>query len=616
MSVSQNYPIISPSLSMDFAAVKALDPRVTFTRASSARYYNGVTTTKAEENLFVGSTLPDNSSFGLLDNATKTASQTGPDGSTNANLLNEGTATGSHQFRTTTGNLLTTPANTDFTVSFFVKDVDTQYVAIAMFGAFNNYRTVEFDLTAGTVNRNAGANVTLVASSITSIGDSWYRCALSYNTADTTTKSIRIGFSDGTTSLVSTTGLLPSITGTSRTFFLFGPQAEIRSSATAYTPTTTQPITNYIPVLETAASGVARFDHNPTTFESLGLLIEQQSTNLLTYSEDFTNAIWGKSNVTVTANTIVALDGALTGDKVLETAATGRHEIFRSPSVLGLSASTTFTFSIQAKAAERSAFIVFFSTGEITGNPYAIFDLATGTVHFSSGTTASMTLSGNGFYRCSLTGVTASTTITPIIGILNALSTSRLNSYTGDGYSGIYIWGAQLEAGAFPTSYIPTVASQVTRSADAASMTGANFSSWYNAAEGTLYGEASASLSTNKVIFSIDLDSNNNTNIRYTGSTTGVARAAYNTAGVAQADITSAVTDGVRKIGFAYKVNDFALTANAASPTTDLSGTVFSGTAAYIGYTPAFGTALNGTIKKIAYYSRRLSNAELQALTS
>jgi hypothetical protein len=193
--------------------------------------------------LLLYSNLPSDTSFGLLDNATKTASQTGPDGSANANLLNEGTATAIHQFRTTTGNLLTPPANTDFTVSFFVKDVDTQYVAIAMFGAFNNYRTVEFDLTAGTVNRNAGANVTLVASSITSIGNSWYRCVVTYNTADTTTKSIRIGFSDGTASLASTTGNLPSITGTSRTFFLFGPQAELGAFATSYIPSVASQVT-------------------------------------------------------------------------------------------------------------------------------------------------------------------------------------------------------------------------------------------------------------------------------------------------------------------------------------------------------------------------------------
>ena len=63
-------------------------------------------------------------------------------------------------------------------------------------------------------------------------------------------------------------------------------------------------------------------------------------------------------------------------------------------------------------------------------------------------------------------------------------------TYDGNGTSGIYLWGAQLEEGAFPSSYIPTTTAAATRSADVASITGTAFSGWYRQDEGTFYGEA------------------------------------------------------------------------------------------------------------------------------
>jgi hypothetical protein len=207
--------------------------------------------------------------------------------------------------------------------------------------------------------------------------------------------------------------------------------------ATAYTPTTTQPITNYIPVLQSAANNVARFDHNPVTGESLGLLVEEQRTNLILRSEEFDNASWAKSAATITANTIVAPDGNLTGDKLVENTDTNVHWVSGN----GTGAAGTYTMSAYVKAAERTwAYLIDNST--VTGRVF--FNLATGTIGTITGTgspSGTITSVGNGWYRITMT---ITTTGTPVCRI-GAASADNTSSYTGDGYSGIYIWGAQLE---------------------------------------------------------------------------------------------------------------------------------------------------------------------------
>jgi hypothetical protein len=387
-------------------------------------------------------------------------------------------------------------------------------------------------------------------------------------------------------------------------------QAENRQFVTAYTPTTTQPIRNYIPVLQTAASGVARFDHNPVTTESLGLLIEEQRTNLLTYSEDFTDGSWVKSNTTITSNTITAPDGTLTGDKLVETSGAGVRQLYKTPSLSAVSHS----FSAYFKASERYWFKL-----NLTGSG-AYFDLSTGVIGtIDAGVTAAMTAVGNGWYRCSIVRtVSAGTNYTEI----QLALTNGGGSYTGDGYSGIFIWGAQLEAGAFPTSYIPTVASQVTRSADSASMTGTNFSDWYRPDEGTLYGEyvSGESQGTQAVAYIGD-NTVNNRIVVYDDGTVGVGSDGYiivASSGVTQAliNLGTSSRNQKHKIIGAYKTNDFAGSFDGGSSSVDTLGIVPLGLDRLI-LADAGGVAssLNGHLRKFAYYPARLSNAELQEMT-
>jgi hypothetical protein len=161
------------------------------------------------------------------------------------------------------------------------------------------------------------------------------------------------------------------------------------------------------------------------------------------------------------------------------------------------------------------------------------------------------------------------------------------------------------------------VASQVTRSADAAVMTGTNFSSWYNAAEGTLYAEANkpAALVSAIVFSAHDNSSNNRQSFVYVTATSLRYRSITNN--VNDVAITATVgADSYVKSAGAYKVNDFAYSANAGSVGTDTSALVHVVSQLNIGSEFNAASYLNGTIKKIAYYPVRCTNAQLQALTS
>jgi hypothetical protein len=242
-------------------------------------------------------------------------------------------------------------------------------------------------------------------------------------------------------------------------------------------------------VLQTAATDVPRFDHNPTTGESLGLLVEEQRTNLLLRSEEFDDAYWTKTAVSITANAGVAPDGLTTADKFIPTASTaGNAALLISSSIAKAASATTYSFSCFAKAAEFSG--VRLLVRDVASNSNRAEATVTLATLAESGITVLGTFSNltfsvrpfiNGWHRLAITFTTGTETS------INARVTGIV-SEVGDGTSGFLIWGAQHEAGAFPTSYIKNIdtALGVTRSADVASITGSAFSSWYNSTAGTM----------------------------------------------------------------------------------------------------------------------------------
>jgi hypothetical protein len=346
------------------------------------------------------------------------------------------------------------------------------------------------------------------------------------------------------------------------------------------------------------------------------LLIEEQRTNLLTYSEQFDNAVWTKTRSSITADATTSPDGTQDADKLVEDTATNTHDMTFSAS---FTSGTAYTLSIYAKQAGRNLRI-YFPTGAFGFAFSAVFDLSAGTATIAlTGTVASITNVGNGWYRCSITQTaTASATSNFTLRLIEGASTT---SYTGDGTSGIFIWGAQLEAGAFATSYIPTTTTALTRNADVASMTGTNFSDWYNASEGSLFGEFSVYTSVgSKAIVGIT-DGTNNNRVQFFAASNdpfvlsprlvagGVATNPANTGSIAVNSVGKAI------IAYAVGTNAGGFSINGSSIAQSSPASAFSSVNSLeIGKATGL-TQLNGYIRRIAYYPTRLANEQLQALT-
>jgi hypothetical protein len=577
MSISQNYPTISPSLDLSFALTKKLDPRISFSRPTVGGYYDGKTVAKAEENLvkFSGdltNAVWEKSINGSATTPIVTAGQTDPAGGSTAFRIQATRLDDSSASLSVIQQSL--PSAAPKTNSIWIKS-NTGVSQSVCFGF-----TVETAITATT---------------------DWQRLSIF-----TTNISFASTFRIGTRGAVNT--------DQSVDILVWQPQSEQRSAVTAYTPTTTQPITNYIPTLLSAPANVARFDHNPTTGESLGLLVEEQRTNLVLRSEEFNDAGWTKTRSSITANTIVAPDGTLTGDKLVEDLTSiNDHYISGSASV---TSGTTYTASAYVKKAERGFALLALVNGFPTTSIQ--INLTSGAVTTGTGTPLNSFSQnvGNGWFRVgfSLASNATTTTSVRIYASTDGLWNNRF--YTGDGYSGIYIWGAQLEAGAFPTSYIKTEASQVTRSADSASMVGSNFSSWYRQDEGTVYGEFMNN-GVNSTIADFSVASGNPTSISlYTQGTNANFYLFAN--GSIQANIISGayLAKTNTKLCGAYKVDNVAASSLGKPAVLDTSAYIPQALAQFfIGRNPST-SFLNGYIKKIAYYPARLSNENLVALTS
>jgi len=366
-------------------------------------------------------------------------------------------------------------------------------------------------------------------------------------------------------------------------------------------------------LIKYAGVNEARFDHDPETGESLGLLIEESRTNLLLRSEEFDNASWNKGNSTVSANSAAAPNGTLTADRLVEAATSSAHSVFSNFVAPG---AVPATLSVYAKAAERSEVGLQIFDGASVGT--AVFDLASGTIASGSGL---ITPAGNGWYKCSKTATPPTGTSVRAF-IITALG--GVISYTGDGTSGIYIWGAQLEAGAFPTSYIPTAASTRTRAADNASITGKNFSDFYRQDEGTVYSSyitrVPANANQNNATFVIENETSTN---RIVG---------WNNYG--KYSVFSLVENNIPNYVFTGALPKINIPVKKIIGITDSNVKIYVGTDALIGdfasgvpdKTPRNLTrmfigvgngylALNGTISRLTYYPKRLPDAQLQALT-
>lgn len=370
-------------------------------------------------------------------------------------------------------------------------------------------------------------------------------------------------------------------------------------------------------LLHTAPANEPRIDYDPLSGECLGLHIEESRTNLFLWSEDQTIGVWSKSLVTVPASVYAAPTGGSAAFLLLAGTSLGAHYVYQS---IPCSAYTTYTLSIFARKATGPVkfLTLLFPSSAFGANILATFDLAAGTYTTANSPVAASIEEFGEWYRCSVTATASATgSMSLQIRISNA-ATDTLANFTGDGVNGIDIFGAQCEVGSFPSSYLLTEGATVTREADVLRATGTGFSSWYNTAGGTLLVDflTGRSLSSTRVVtFHAGNPSNDSARVRI-NSGGQLDAAVLNAGGVESAAPLGPVSALSRYlVASAFATNNFAAACNGGPLATETLGNLATFNALDIG---GLGGSeyLNGHIAKFAYYNSRLSDANVQSLSS
>ena len=373
--------------------------------------------------------------------------------------------------------------------------------------------------------------------------------------------------------------------------------------------------------IEVVASGIPRLDY-PLGGGCPALLVEPSGSNLCLQSENFTTT-WGQTNINITSGFTSPTNSNL-GALIEATANTGR---LRQTFAAGLTSGVTSTFSLFAKLGTQSSGVTLVYQ-EGTGTNYVSgacqsFRLDTGAVGTSGTLGAGFTIIGsgienygNGWYRCSFT---VRLSYTPSSANLTIRPTSVVTAnlpVTASGDS-CYIFGAQLETGSVATSYIPTTTAPVTRNADVISLSGA-VSGCIGQTEGTIYAEFEyrTDTSTRRILAISDGNQTNRIMLIFA-------------AGFVFAQISAqSINIGTPVVG--YNKAAFGYIQNGVSGTLTASlngGAVVSGTS--VAYPTALNTInigkiedanttsqINSRIRAAALYTTRLTNAQLQALTT
>ena len=588
---------IKPTLNLDFANSKTLDPRITYTRASAATYYDGKTVAFAEQNSLIYSQTFQNGQWNKVNTSAIDNSAVAPDGTNTATTF---TFTGAGGYFNQTPPTITMWASLICTWSIYLKAGTMTSARVYVYctsGGANFY--IDVDLTTG----NVTSNVRTTSYSVNAVGNGWYRCVVTGNTNGAYYQANAVVVYNNTS------------TGT---LYAWGGQFEQRTYVINYTPTTSVGFTNYIPVMQTANNNVARFDVDSVTGESKGLLIELGNANYLLYSQDFTNSNWIKTNATITANSTIAPDGSNTAAKLVN-ANTTNGFIYQT---CATSVSTTapyyyYNYSIHIKAAELSNARIQIVSGP--NSAYVDVNLSTGTLGNVSNSGIIVTNSaiknvGNGWYRASL-GFTSSAAVT---------SSFVYSTLTGNGYSGIYIWGAQINNLSSPASYTPTTSAITSRSSETAYV---NMSNIYNPQEGSLivvttpldmtpysFGGC-VGIGAYNGFSGFSIYRENNQSIWYFLASNSKGQVQYTTSIVpvnVQSSLGTSYSSSTINNFYNGSINTWA------NPAIGPLGSLLSPyTYMYIGGN-LFGNSqsYSGTFKKIAYYPKQLTNTQMQALTT
>jgi hypothetical protein len=613
MPISQLYPENRPILSQNFSKTKKISPGLSYSRASTGTYVGsdgliksvvigeprfdhdpvtgeckGLLVEESRTNLLTYSNEFSASPWSIHGTANITPNAgLSPDGSFTATLLSGASGTSWVQNILYRNTNTTSGISTTITVSIWVKAITATTVEIGI----RDPNTSGFFRTAYTIS------------------NTWQRIQRTVN--------------------VTTQGGRLTMGGADGTLLIWGAQVETGTFPTSYIPTpatfTGRPSTATFydanGVIQTAASGVARsnafFPDSSGVMRLAGLLLEAAGTNLVTYSEQFDNSIWLKSLISTSADNIIAPDNSLTAD-LLTTTNTGTRTISRENFILP--AAGTYTFSVFAKSGSTQ-WIELRASNYDTTLSSAYFNINDGFVGNSvTSASASIQKLPNGWVRCSLTFSTT-TILTGFLRILFATGDGILNITTG---STLYLWGAQVEAGSYATSYIPTIDSTVTRSADtstSATVTRAadTFNIPYdNSSSKTFSLDVYSDSPTRTPICSLnDGTINNQSSISLLPKGAGVQLTTTKN-GISEIDITK--TEGYRlnSGNISVRLNDQNSAISIDGGSVVENKNFILPEANVIDFNSAlFNTFTNYpyTIKKFLYYNTEISNQNLSALS-
>lgn len=370
--------------------------------------------------------------------------------------------------------------------------------------------------------------------------------------------------------------------------------------------------------LRVVPANTPRIDYDPVTGKCLGLLVEESRTNLIPNSGNFTNG-WNYGRVFLGPSKVSPT--GLTGVKVIESVS-ANSETHVIGVTVNVAAGQQVTVSFIVEAGERSRCSLRCASPGYIGRVF--FDLSAASVVSVDGNnvTGGIKPLGAGLFKIFATytatggnGTTAQLEICAADGSL---------SHFGDGVSGLYIYAAQMEVGSSPTSYIPTEASAVTRVADRTLVPITSAAGWFNPAEGSVVVSARQTVlseATDRSIFALSDNSFANRVVlrgKYTGNHSGGFVVASTS--VVQATINTGIVDDrqLQKFAASFAPNSFALAVSGGLKGQDTDGVVPAGiTQLVIGGGQVVGNEIiNGHIANLAYYPRRLTNAELQRLTA
>ena len=518
----------------------------------------------------------------IVDNST-----TAPNGTSTADLIypnSSGTFRYVAQIFTQSTNIYTT--------SIYAKAQNKSVIWMYMDDSSSN-GIVYFDLSDGTMSVTAGGYSTPVGT-MTAVGNGWYRCTFTYGLANTLSSGSGFGVCDAKGSPYATAS------GTNGVYF-WGYQLNIGATAKPYFPTTDR-------------LNVPRLTYQNGGGGCPSLLLEKQSTNVVTYSQQINSANgYNLSNVTSSEDSLTSPDGTINADKIIESTSNSTHAVTFISSLGGTVDSSPYCISVFVKAEGRSQ-ILFYDNNQAVGG-VSYFNLSTGVVTSGTGKIENY---GNGWYRCTIFCLKDNSTSANIQ--LYLLDSAGNQTYTGNGTSGIGLWGYQCEASSYPTSYIPTTSSSATRVADACSKTG--ISSLIGQTEGVIYIDVLASAQNVSGLtygfFYLFGDSTNNIQLYYISGILYIYVVASSSV-LINTSTSQTITANTRyKIAMAYKSGQYALYINGSQILVNTASAVpamsqFNFNATGFG---ALAAETPNNYNEFILFPTRLTNAELASLTT